>query len=153
MLSATEHRSLSAWVNFDTLTPEQHFLTLDGGSGYLGLFFSGSGGGSFLRCTVRDDTSYQYTPEYVFADVGSWSHVACVWDGTEVRLYLNGQDLGAAGTSSTLVQSSTAAFVGGANAPINNYWLQGKLDDIRLYRRALTVGEVLSLFAEGGWSG
>ena len=67
---------------------------------------------------------------------GQWHHVAGTWDGLTQRLYLNGVEIasqtpgGVLGTTSGLRLSNTPE-------PLN-----GMLDDVRVYNRALTMHEI-----------
>jgi hypothetical protein len=71
---------------------------------------------------------------------GQFYHVAATWDGTTVRLYVNGtlnrstpQTLTPAGNTAPLVLGRYGGNVD---------WLAGGLDEVRLYNRALTASEV-----------
>jgi hypothetical protein len=33
----------------------------------------------------------------------------------------------------------------------SNYYMRGKIDDVRIYNRALTESEIHALYQEGGW--
>ena len=64
-----------------------------------------------------------------------WSHLAVTYDGTTVRLYVNG---GIADTSTYAgsIPASTGPLRLGGNA-IWQEWFRGDLDDVRVYNRAL----------------
>lgn len=75
---------------------------------------------------------------------GRWYHVAATWDGTTVRIYVNGildksppdTDSGAIGTD------ARPLYIGGrASAD----YFDGSIDDVRLYDRALNAAEVAEL--------
>ncbi len=75
-----------------------------------------------------------------------WQHVALVWSsGQALALYLNGQlDIPTAGSmpaTGTLSAFSTATIGKGGKDIADSSW-QGLLDDLRLYRRALTPEEI-----------
>ena len=70
----------------------------------------------------------------------TWTHLATTYDGTTVRLYVNGTEvraLAAAGSMST----STGALKLGGNA-LWNEWFSGTMDDVRIYNRALTPAQI-----------
>jgi len=86
----------------------------------------------------------QGTPEERVIPVGEWGHATATWDGTTMRVYLNGIETGSAdrGGSAVFVDPAVgAAFgnqpVGGENRP----W-DGILDDIRIYTKALSAEEI-----------
>ena len=66
--------------------------------------------------------------------------MAMTWDGTTQRLYLNGVQVASRAVGGTLVNSAGALRFGGNN--VWSEWFSGALDEIRIYNRALTQGEV-----------
>ena len=68
----------------------------------------------------------------------TWSHVAMTYDGSRLRLYINGADAGSRAATGTLVPASPqeAGILGGASA------FAGTIDELRLYRRALSASEI-----------
>jgi hypothetical protein len=81
--------------------------------------------------------------------VGVWKHVACVRAGTAMRIYINGV-LNATITTGTTAPVYTfparfgTMFYNGFSPPQYN-GLNGKLDEFRIYNRALTALEILQL--------
>lgn len=76
---------------------------------------------------------------------GTWHHVAYTFDGTTHRLYVDGSLKGSATTTpQTAIPTKLeiGRWTGG------NEWLRGKLDDIRLYARALNPTEVTALASQ-----
>jgi hypothetical protein len=70
----------------------------------------------------------------------TWTHLAVTYDGTTLRLFVNGTQVGSRAVSGALLTSNGALRFGG-----NSVWgefFQGRLDEIRLYNRALTVSEI-----------
>ena len=70
--------------------------------------------------------------------LNQWSHIACVWDGTNIKQYINGMlantvAVTGAGASPTLV-------VIGAETTARQF--QGIIDEVRIYNRALSAEEV-----------
>jgi glucose/arabinose dehydrogenase len=79
--------------------------------------------------------------------VNTWSHLAMTWDGTTQRLYVNGTQTASRAVGGTLVNSTGALRFGGNN--VWGEWFSGRLDEIRIYNRALTAGEVQADMAAG----
>jgi hypothetical protein len=68
---------------------------------------------------------------------GVWSHVAVTYDGSRLRLYIDGVDAGSRAASGTLLPSALEpGVVGGSSA------FAGKIDEVRFYRRALGEDEI-----------
>ena len=75
---------------------------------------------------------------------GSLHHVAAVRTGTTFRLYVDGalavSSSNPTNTAPTYTRLAVAAYIGGAN------YFPGKLDDVRVYSRALSGTEIQALY-------
>ena len=70
----------------------------------------------------------------------TWTHLAATYDGTTIRLYVNGVQKATAASASTLLASAGPLRLGG-----NSIWgeyFAGKLDDVRIYDKALTAAQI-----------
>ena len=77
-------------------------------------------------------------------DGTTWMHVAATWDGSDVRLYVNGiLEGGPLPFAGPIATNATALGIGAQSNNIR--WFQGDLDDVRLYSRALSAGEIAAL--------
>ena len=74
--------------------------------------------------------------------VNTWSHLALTWDGTTMRLYVNGTQVATKARSGTL--QSTAGGAGPVRLGNNTYSenFLGRIDEVRIYSRALSAAEV-----------
>jgi hypothetical protein len=69
-----------------------------------------------------------------------WSHLAMTWDGETVRLYVNGRQVTSGPMRGRATTSRRPLRIGG-NA-IRAEWFRGRIDDVRVYDRALTAAEI-----------
>jgi len=80
---------------------------------------------------------------------GEWVHVAVVFDGTTVKIYRNG----AFDTSGTIEQIITSAididFVMGMLPGLSDWYLDGILDEVAIFCRALTAEEIQHHYQDG----
>jgi hypothetical protein len=74
--------------------------------------------------------------------LNTWTHLAATYDGATLRLYVNGQLVGSQARNGTIQVSNGLLRLGG-NA-VWGEWLAGRIDDVRIYNRALTAGEIQS---------
>ena len=115
-------RTLTAWVN-PMANRGYHMSIVAGGGDDFGL----NPQGSQYSLAVNSVTSTSTVAPNV------WTHVAMTYDGSTIRLYLNG----------TLVQSAAGAL---ANYNLNTYQLGSgfydSLDEIQVYNRALSQAEI-----------
>jgi hypothetical protein len=69
-----------------------------------------------------------------------WTHLATTFDGTVVRLYVNGEAVGLSLVSGSLADSSGPLRLGGNS--VWSEWFAGLIDEVRVYDRALSAGEI-----------
>ncbi len=71
-----------------------------------------------------------------------WSHVAATYNGSTLRLYVNGVQVTSQSRTGNLLTTSLPLRIGG-----NTYaseFFQGRIDDVRIYNRALLATEIQS---------
>jgi hypothetical protein len=80
--------------------------------------------------------------------VGRWTHVAATYDGARLRLYLGGRPAGSLPVTGRTCANNEPLAVGAMNAPalsiLEAFW-DGRLDDVQIYRRALSAAAVDAL--------
>jgi hypothetical protein len=79
---------------------------------------------------------------------GNWYFVAGTYDGATMKLYVNGQMKSTLSISDILRPNTGNIRIGGSPNPLFPYPVTGKLDELRIYRRALTVDEITALYLE-----
>ncbi len=77
---------------------------------------------------------------------GAWLHAAAVYDGAGMTLYLNGQPVGTTAKTGALSQNpAVPVWIGGNPTEPSAKPFDGKIDDVRIYERALTQAEIQAL--------
>ncbi len=81
----------------------------------------------------------------------TWVHAAAVYDGSTMELFLNGVSVGSTPKSGGLSADPGVGVWIGGNPPLasSKPW-DGLIDEVRIYDRALTAGEILALPPPGG---
>ncbi|MCA9133655.1 MAG: DUF4082 domain-containing protein, partial [Planctomycetales bacterium] len=74
--------------------------------------------------------------------VNSWNHLATTYDGQSLRLYVNGALVTSHEVSGNISTSGQPLRLGG-NTVFADEYFSGLIDDVRIYNRPLTHGEVL----------
>lgn len=145
----TDDFTISIWVNPTLVNP----------GGYQGFFGRESGGGSWthrppvmwvgpadgvLHYMVTDTggTGYYDYLEDFFTTTGEWVHITWVKSGTNMYFYRNGTLMYTRTGPTSIYRSGTDMWLG----RIDNYFA-GKLDDVRVYNRALYPGQIVDLAA------
>jgi hypothetical protein len=72
--------------------------------------------------------------------LNTWSHLAATYNGSALRLYVNGVQVRTINVTGNMATSSAPLRIGG-NAVWGEYF-SGLVDDVRVYSRALTVTEI-----------
>ena len=80
----------------------------------------------------------------------AWTHVAGTYDGSNMRIYIDGSESNSIGKTGSIATSTIALHLGDrTNQATNRRW-QGRLDDVRIYDRALSATEVQVLAGLAG---
>jgi hypothetical protein len=103
-----------------------------------------------MRATLGTTNGVAYLQGTSAVQVGQWYHTAMTYDGSMVKLYVNGV-LESSQIIGGSVKTSTEDFhIGGYN---NGPWtMNGLVDEPSLYHRALTEYEILAIY-NAGFSG
>jgi hypothetical protein len=142
--------TIEAWVNPSTVGP--------GGSYYRIL----SSGNNFpFEIAIGSDQGIWFfvnfvglTPGWMLGSPGlplplnTWTYVAMTWDGTTLRVFVNGtQTYANAAWAGKVLQSGTV-FIGSVIGGSGSFWI-GKLDDVALYATALSPERIAQHYREG----
>ena len=143
--------SIAFWINTNTATPTTYGMALhrnDGNSIGSSIFFGGvETGSNILTATIGANVKGWTAGKTTIAAVpGTWYHIVCSWDGTTARVYIDGvEQLSYAFSASSFVNKPATTRLG-SSANSSGYLLNGKVDDARLYDRALSKDEILAIY-------
>ena len=88
---------------------------------------------------------------------GRWHHVAGVYDGTAIYLYVDGQLDVSSEASGGIRGVSSRVLIGSDDVATStfgrNRWFRGLIDDVRIYDYALPGAEIMALSGNGGGGG
>jgi fibronectin type 3 domain-containing protein len=140
--------TISAWVYPVSVSNWQRIF--DFGTGTTNYMFLTPSAGGYIRFAIRTPAiNEQIINSTTVLSVGAWSHVAVVLNGTTGTLYVNGTAIGT-NTAMTLTPSSlgstTQNWIGRSQFSADPY-LNGIVDDFRIYGGALTATQVAALAA------
>ena len=77
---------------------------------------------------------------------GLWHYVSLTFDGTAVRLYVDGVQVAITSTTSSPETTNTLPVRVGANSQSANRFFTGNIDEVRIWNRALSAQEVADAF-------
>jgi hypothetical protein len=72
--------------------------------------------------------------------LNAWTYLAATWNGTTLRLYVNGVEVGSRALTGTIRTSTGVLRIGGNT--VWSEWFRGLIDEVRVYNRALTLQEI-----------
>jgi len=146
-LSPSSAITLAAWINSRDPSPAaptqtivtkeddidiQYFLRLQQGGTIRFLIHTG---GAFTSLNVSASLT-----------ANTWYHVAGVYDGAQMRVYLNGVQTGSPlSATGTLVNIGVPVTIGATSSSILSF--NGLIDEARIYSRALSTSEIQVLAA------
>ena len=74
--------------------------------------------------------------------VNTWIHVAAVYDGSTLKLYQNGAEVGSLAMTGSISASSAPIHIG--RSPEGSNYFDGIMDDVRIYAMALSRDDILA---------
>ena len=92
-----------------------------------------AGGGTFGGVTGHADGQQSDLPRH-------WSHLAVTYDGTTLKLFVNGDEASSRPTTGPILSTPDPVWIGGSH-PYGEYF-HGLIDEVRIYDRALTRSEL-----------
>ena len=149
-LGRTRDMTVATWVNWDGGGDWQRVFDFGTGT-YQFLCLTPKAGGAGLRLALRDainGKSAEYQVNSATLPTGQWVHLAAVLRGNYMSLYVNGKPVG----STFGIESSPADFPATNNyigkSQFNDPYFNGRIDDFRLYAKALDGPEIWSLWGQ-----
>ena len=113
--------------------------------GHYGLVISGLKAGAYLNIGGGEGNAFPlWTPQDLQLD--RWHHLAMTYDGATLRLYLDGVEAAQRAVNRPRVEGKTPLTIGRRQDGWPVFFFKGRLDDIRLYDRALNAEEVKAHF-------
>ena len=138
----------SAWTRPTDLSGHREIFRREAGEGRL--LFSYQESGSVLSFGLNiggyKECDASIAPEQVLD--GQWHHCAASFDGKVMRVYLDGEEIGSEDRPGVVrTDPAVTGFIGSSGGETEHF--QGGLDDLRLYDRALSAGDVGRLYRGG----
>lgn len=149
--SISEQVTVAAWIYFEgsvtdtwgtaisrqiARTINQHFhLSID------------SGAHPSMWLTTANGTILVTSPPAIDVPRFTWMHLVGTFDGTTSRIYVDGAQVSSQGQTGVIAADDTPVILGGnANEGLGvTERFPGRIDDVMLYRRALSAVEIMQL--------
>lgn len=155
-LRMTTGLTLEAWVYpTDLSMPFGKFVTKDMSGSCVSPYFSYSlevdqsgtrPAFSVAHSAAAGDNSYVVSMDPMAAN--QWSHVAGTFDGTRLRIYVNGVLQGDVPAAKPALAAGTPPLIIGRSLACGQ-GIPGLYDEVGIYNRALTAAEIAAIFSAG----
>ena len=150
LLNLQDSLTISLWFapNNPSASPSQRLIdksTVNQGDGwYMAV------GGNLSSLHVGGNSAPDLISHPNF-NTSNWYHLVATYDRSFARFYINGVlDTSIAITGQTVINSHSVKI--GANSLLSVNFFSGKMDDIRIYNKALTSTDVTALYNENNCS-
>ncbi len=146
----TGNFSIQAWVRTSFLGGTfSDFIVSKSSVGNDAQFILGYTAGTtgFPSFLMSDGTTISTASGTANLADGTFHHLAGVREGTTLRLYVDGVEVGTA-TTPVLVDATSAnnVFIGGRADPSNDPFFNGIIDEVQFFNRALSASEIADIY-------
>jgi hypothetical protein len=141
-LDLTTGMTLEAWVKPNALSGWNTIVMKEHGVDTLAYGLYANDSAPWPAVTIRVGVLDHSAVGNGALPLGQWTHLAATYDGATIRLFMNGVQVGSRARTGGMVVSARALRIGG-----NGVWgeyFNGLIDDVRIYKRALTEAEILA---------
>lgn len=154
--------TISLWIRFLSTPPCDHptsFVSksaidpFGSNTGYIFPYIGFSNCSAFgLIVNTNGPYAWDFARSFSYSSISNpfdWHFYAATYDGTVRRVYLDGSLVSVDGQfpPGMILQNSNNLVIGNQYGTLNE-WAHAEIDDIRIYKRALTADEILELFRD-----
>jgi hypothetical protein len=136
-LDLTSGMTLEAWVRPSALSGWRTLMMKETADGLAYALYANDTNASPVAYVRRiGATASDPSAGTSALSLNGWTHLATTYDGTTLRLFVNGIEVRAAAAPGTVVTSNSVLHIGG-----NGIWgefFAGVVDEVRVYNRALS---------------
>ena len=145
--------TLAAWVNAETFpgtAQDPRIISKASGTAeddhvfMLGTIKQGNETTLRGRLRVNGVTHTLIADEGVSLVTGTWYHAALVHDGSQMKLYLNGEEVGGKSIAGSIDQDNTVEVAIGKNPDGSRNW-DGLIDEVLIIERSLSAVELAGI--------
>ena len=132
--------TIEFWINLDNYTGyDAYVMKANAGSWTNGYGMVSSGSGQQLYF-IPQGWSNIHNTGYTLP-LGQWTHVAGTYDGTTSKVYINGALVSTKSMSGPIPVNNIPLGIGG-DVGVPYYGTDGRMDEVRIWNRALSLSEI-----------
>jgi len=147
--------TISMWINISSFSGKTRQYLIDtrgdGSSGGTSMYFLFDYVASGVVSFTVGNSGVEVTSTNVGMPTGTWHHVSATRNGSTWKIYLNGVEVKSGTSNATALSLGNSFRIGtyaGAGAGAE-YYLQGTIDEVKLYNRTLSATEIALLYYGG----
>ena len=128
--------TLETWIKPDMLSPWVLYILIHK-EGQYSLALNGP------YITYADSVTWNYATIGYYGNVslGYWNHIAVTYDGSTIRFYLNGLNVGNKTRPGSLTDNSNPVCIGSYNCTLGAFF-NGSIDEVKIYNMTLNQSEI-----------
>jgi uncharacterized protein YjdB len=130
--------TLEAWVRLSTLTGWQAVMIKERPGGLSYALYANTDQNAPAGTLHTSNDVNLYAPPQLSAN--TWTHVATTYDGTTLRVYVNGTQVNSVAVTGNMAVSTSPLRIGGDS--VWGEYFNGTIDEVRVYNRALSTAEI-----------
>ena len=81
--------------------------------------------------------------------INQWHHLAGAYNGSQMKLYVDGKEVGTAAATGNIELSPFSPLYIGAYGIQASYFFDGYIDEVKIYKAALNSAQIQKLYAQG----
>ncbi len=114
------------------------------------LFWADNGADNKITFRTYNGTTRNNATSTNTITVGAWMHIVGAYDGSNTRLYINGQEACAPVAGAYVPQTSLPLYIAGAyNDATSTFDMPGSMDEFAVYNTVLPPATILSHYQNG----
>jgi hypothetical protein len=102
-----------------------------------------------LEARFRNSMGQAYTLEYSGLELNTWQFLVFTYDGSQLTVYADGVNVATAPATGSITSAITDLLIGAVNYQGTDFSLDGRVDEVSLWNRALSQSEIDCIYASG----
>ena len=102
-----------------------------------------AGNGGRVGCAIGDGSKqwHEINTNSAYLSLNTWHHLASTYDGSKLRIYVDGTIVDSLSVSTSISVSTTTPLTIGYHPGYGRYW-NGRIDEVRVWKKTLSAAEI-----------
>ncbi len=148
VLTGSTEASMAGWFYSDALVYGSGMMSIRGGGSGDGKMYILQLSNGALECRLITSTGlHQVVGPAGTIQANVWQHIAWVYNGSTVELFIDGASIGSSSASGTFVSVDRPFTVGKSIEGNLNFMFKGRADEVSLWSKALSLTDIQNMIA------